>query len=155
MCKKSGLKVLRHNALRELFLKYCKMGGIEAVREAPGLLPDCSERPADVLLPSSLSIPNFSGSQPICLDFAVTHSQQTKFIKRASEVSGAAAEEYEQKVKDQKYAEVCEKQGLNFVPMVVEVYGTWGKKAEPILKFISKAVANRKGMDERAVTKFL
>ena len=57
MCKKSGLKVLRHNALRELFLKYCKMGGIEAVREAPGLLPNCSERPADVLLPSPLWIP--------------------------------------------------------------------------------------------------
>ena len=77
-----------------------------------------------------------------------THSQQTKFIKRASEVSGAAAEEYEQKFKDQKYAKVCEKQGL-------EVYGTWGKKAEPILKFISKAVANRKGMDEERAVAFL
>ena len=31
---------------------------------------------------------------------------------------------------------------------MVEVFGVWGGKAKPILKFVSKAVANRKNMDE-------
>ena len=147
-CKKTGLKVLRHNALRELFLHHCSLGGIEAERETPGLLPDSpGERPADVLLPSSFAIPNFD-SQPICLDFAVAHTQQNKYILRASVKSGAAAADYEENVKDKKYADECQKQGLRFVPMVVEVFGAWGEKAAPIIKFICRAVANRKGLDE-------
>ena len=102
-CKKTGLKVLRHNALREACLRHCELGGIEAEREAPGLFPGSSERPADVLLRASpalskLKLPEFSGSQSVCLDFAVTHTLQTNYINRASVEAGAAAAGYEETV---------------------------------------------------------
>ena len=83
VCKKTGLKVLRHNALREVFLQYCKMGNVEAERETPNLLPNSSQHPADILLrnASLLKIPNFSGPRDVCLDFAISHTQQTKYIQ--------------------------------------------------------------------------
>ena len=159
-CKKTGLKVLRHNALREACLRHCELGGIEAEREAPGLIPGSSERPADVLLRASpallkLKIPDFSGSQSVCLDFAVTHTLQTNYINRASVEAGAAAAGYEETVKDEKYLEECKKNGLKFVPMVMEVYGVWGQRASPVLKFIARAVANRKNLDEELATSYL
>ena len=62
---------------------------------------------------------------------------------------------HEEKVKEEKYAEACKRQGLLFVPMVVEVFGVWGQKAQPIFKFITRAVANHKNLDEDlAVTYF-
>ena len=159
-CKKTGLKVLRHNALREACLRHCELGGIEAEREAPGLFPGSSERPADVLLRASpalskLKLPDFSGSQSVCLDFAVTHTLQTNYINRASVEAGAAAAGYEETVKDEKYSEECKKNGLKFVPMVMEVYGVWGQRASPVLKFIARAVANRKKLDEELATSYL
>ena len=159
-CKKTGLKILRHNALRDTCLSQCALGGIEAESETPNLLPGSVERPADVLLrpslePSSLKIPNFSGSQSVCLDFACTHTLQFKTLKRASVEAGFAAADYEESVKDAKYAEECKQQGLLFVPMVVEVYGVWGKRALPVFKFITRAVANNKNLDPTLAETYL
>jgi len=159
VCKKTGLKVKRHNGLREVFLEYCKMGQVDAERETAGLLPDSSERPADILLrgcdSSRLKIPNFSGNSPVCLDFAVTHTQQIKYIERAGVESGVAAQDYESKVKRSKYEVACREQGLHFVPMVVEVFGTWGKEATPVMDFISKAVAHHKNLTYEQVDVYL
>ena len=92
---------------------------------------------------STLKILNFAGSAHACLDFAVTHTLQPKFIERASVSAGVAAAEYECKVKDKAYATKCNQNGLDFVPMVTEVYGVWGQRAKPVLKFVSRAVANQ------------
>ena len=157
VCKKTGLKVQRHDALREVFLSYCKMGWVTAVREAPNLLPDSSKRPADILLQDAklLKIPHFSGDRDVCLDFAAIHTQQIKYIKRASVDCGAAAADYETKVKEAKSVEDCNAQDLEFVPMVVEVFGSWGKKAQPVIKFISQAVALHKKMSFEQVDVYL
>ena len=157
-CKKTGLKVLRHDGLREVFLRHCVLGAVEAERETPDLLPDSNERPADVLLRASpnlstLKILNFAGSAHACLDFAVTHTLQPKFIERASVSAGVAAAEYECKVKDKAYATKCNQNGLDFVPMVTECMG--GQRAKPVLKFVSRAVANRKNLDEDVAQTYL
>ena len=52
-----------------------------------------------------MKIPDFSGSQSVCLDFAVTHTLQTNYINRASVEAGAAAAGYEETVKEEKYAD--------------------------------------------------
>ena len=58
-------------------------------------------------------------------------------------------------MKDEKYSEECKKNGLKFVPMVMEVYGVWGQRASPVLKFVARAVANRKNLDEELATSYL
>ena len=80
---------------------------------------------------------------------------QIKYIKRASVDCGAAAADYETKVKEAKSAEDCNSQDLEFVPMVVEVFGSWGKKAQPVIKFISQAVALHKKLSFEQVDVYL
>ena len=150
-CRTGGSLGVRHNALREIVLHYCKLAKIEAVREAPNLLPNSSDRPADVLLPKNIFIEGYNPSLRTCLDFAVTHPQQSATIKRAGIVSGAAAARYEESVKLPRYLQECSANNLDFIPMVVETFGTWGRRAEPVLKFIARAAAfNKKNSEDNS-----
>ena len=143
-CTSGGGLGVRHNALREVFLHFCKLAHLPALREAPALLADSACRPADVLilpcLPSSID-------RPTCLDFAVTHTQQPNHINRAS-VCVAAAEQYERKVKFPMYKERCDEAKLNFIPMVVDCFGAWGPSSNDAFKILAKAAANRKNVPE-------
>ena len=67
-----------------------------------------------------------------------THPQQPATIKRAGIVSGAAAARYEEAVKLPRYLQECSANNLNFISMVVETFGTWCRRAEPVLKFIAR-----------------
>ena len=146
-CQTGGGLGVRHNALREAFIHFCKLAGITGVkREVRGLIPGTNERPADVLLPpasSCLAIPSFS-SKPACLDFAVIHAQQPSVIQSASKVTAAAAERLlcnENKVKYPRYGKSCADNNLVFVPMIVEAHGAWGPSSKKVFKFVTKAAA--------------
>lgn len=154
-CRTGGSLGVRHNALREVVMHYCKLAGINATREAPGLLPNSSDRPADVLLPKNIFIKGYNPSFPTCLDFAVTHPQQTVTLIRAGVESGSAAARYEEAVKLPRYLQECAANALDFIPMVVETFGTWGKLADPVLSFIARAAAFNSKNDEDKTESFL
>ena len=82
-CRHLGSFGVRHNALRETFLHFLSLAGIPAEREAPSLLPGSAARPADIF------VPKFAGTQAACLDFAVTHTQQSNILHCASVCGGA------------------------------------------------------------------
>jgi hypothetical protein len=56
---------------------------------------------------------------------------------------GAAAAQYEVVVKVKKFGKQCADAGLVLVPMVVEVFGTWGERSEEVFALVSKACGNR------------
>jgi hypothetical protein len=143
-CRHMGSFGVRHNALRDKFLVFLSQAGIVAEREAPSLLPGSAARPADIF------VPNFAASQAACLDFAVTHTQQPNTLQRASVCGGAAAAQYEVIVKDKKFGMQCKDAGLILVPMVVEVFGTWGERSEEAFALVSKACGNRASETARA-----
>ena len=87
-CRSMGSFGVRHNALRELFLHFLSQADIPAEREAPSFLPGTAARPADIF------VPNFTGTKPACLDFAVTHTLQPNILQCASVCGGAAAAQY-------------------------------------------------------------
>ena len=118
-------------------MHFLSLAGIPAEREAPSLLPGSAARPADIF------VPNFAGTQAACLDFAVTHNQQSNLLHCASVCGGAAAERYEGAVKDAKFGEECKAAGLLLVPMVVEVFGRWGERSAEAMKLATKGCANR------------
>ena len=116
---------------------FLSLAGIPAEREAPSLLPGSAARPADTF------VPNFAGTQAACLDFAVTHTQQSNILHCVSVCGGAAAERYEGAVKDAKFGEECQAAGLLLVRMVVEVFGRWGERSAEAMKLATKGCANR------------
>ena len=88
-------------------------------------------------------MPNFTGDKPACLDFAVTHTLQLNILQRASVCGGEAAAQYEVNVKVAKFGAQCEAAGLVQVPMVVEVFGRWGERAQEGFALVAKACASR------------
>ena len=84
-CRHLGSFGVRHNALRETFLHFLSLADIPTEREAPSLLPGSAARPADIF------VPNFAGTQAACLDFAVTHTQESNILHCASVCGGATA----------------------------------------------------------------
>ena len=78
---------------------------------------------------------------PACRSRMAT--QQPNTLQRASVCGGAAAAQYEVAVKDMKFGEQCKAAGLMLVPMVVEVFGTWGERSEEVFKLVSKVCANK------------
>ncbi len=95
-------------------------------------------------------MPNFAGDKPACLDFAVTHTLQPNILQCASVCGGAAAAQYEVAVKENKFGAQCEAAGLILVPMVVEVFGRWGKRAQEGFALVAKACASRASEKVRA-----
>ena len=66
----------------------------------------------------------------------------------AARETGAAAAAYARhKEAHLNTAEACERQGVVFVPMVVETTGTWDAGARPVIKHIARAVAAITGDD--------
>ena len=61
-----------------------------------------------------------------------------------------AAQHYEVGVKVKTFGQQCEDAGLVLVPMVVEVFGRWGQRAEEVFKLISKACSNRASETSKA-----
>ena len=143
-CRHMGSFGVRHNALREVFMHFLSQADIPAAREAPSLLPGSAARPADIF------IHNYAATKSACLDFAVTHTQQTNIIERASVCRGAAAAQYEERVKDVKFGAACAAAGLLLVPMVVEVFGCWGARSEEAMQLVTKGCASRAGVDGAA-----
>jgi hypothetical protein len=95
-------------------------------------------------------VPNFAGDKPACLDFAVTHTLQPNILQCASVCGGAAAAQYEVAVKENKFGAQCEAAGLILVPMVVEVFGRWGERAQEGFALVAKACASRASEKVRA-----
>ena len=142
-CAHMGGLGVRHNALRDVWLKYFKLAGVTSAQaEAPSLLPGSAARPADIFVPDFVP-PDAKSATPACLDFAITHPQQPNFLKRAGEVCGFAAKEYADKVKVAKFGAECGAAGVVLVPMVVETFGRWGAHTDQVFDFVAKACAAR------------
>ena len=92
-CAHLGDLGVRHNALRNVWLKFFKLAGVDAQAEAPSLLPASAARPADIFVPDFVP-PSAGSATSACLDFAITHPQQPNTLKRAGEECGFAANRY-------------------------------------------------------------
>ena len=77
-CAHMGGLGVRHNALRDVWLKYLKLAGVPAQAEAPSLLPGSAARPADIFVPDFVP-PDAKSATPACLDFAITHPSNPTF----------------------------------------------------------------------------
>jgi hypothetical protein len=134
-CRNGGNMGVRHNGLRDELFCSSRAARMSPGLEAPFLLPSGCERPADVLL-----------GHRAC-DLAVTHPAQPRYRTRAAQEEGFASDAYATDVKQRKYALACAAEGLEFVPLVVTVFGEWCSSAGPIFKEISQRIAAVRGTD--------
>ena len=146
VCKKGGGKVYRHHTLCNVYATYAKGAFLAPQREKS--VGAGRSRPADVYLP-------VWDGRPMALDFACTHSLQPKYSKLADDApAGSVAAAYARNHKGGHYAQ-CSREGVEFRPMVCEVFGCWDPLALSVLKATADQFATHQGLEPGIALQFL
>ncbi len=148
-CPCKGDRTIRHNRLRDTVLEDAALGNMSPEREKLGLLPGrppgdnipCDSdgpgrsrrRPADIFIPRA-----FHGV-PTALDFAVTSGLRADTLMEAATDPTGVLDSYEQlkmnyvaSGETESTAVLCTRQGLSYVPMIIEAHGGgWSKLTLP------------------------
>jgi len=138
VCKRGPSVVHRHHSIRDLVSEFCSKAAW-----SPSIEFNCFTSsgltPADVYLPRG-----GSSGVPLALDITVVHPLQEALLAKSSTESGQGCALGESK-KHSKYDLLCEQDGIDFIPLVVEYFGTWGKEANAFFSKLAKAIAGRTG----------
>ena len=141
VCGTGGERIARHNALRDALHATAAAAGLAPQKEGRALLPGNDRRPADILLPG------WAGGRDAALDVMVVHPLQDATRARAAAEPGYALS-YAYNNKMRVTAELCDQQGIAFIPVVAESMGGWHKVALEQLRKLGSALARHTGQEE-------
>ena len=141
VCGTGGERIARHNALRDALHDTAAATGLAPQKEGRALLPGNDRRPADILLP------NWAGGRDAALDVTVVHPLQDAIRARAAAEPGYALI-YAYNNKMRVTADLCDQQGIAFIPVVAESMGGWHKVAVEQLRKLGSALARHSGQEE-------
>ena len=105
-------------------------------RKAPGIIPNSSAHPADILLP------NWSRGRQAALDVSVISPLQQLTLSEAAVTPGHALQVCVRR-KLTANLPACRAAGVGFVPVVVEVLGGWSPEASSTIRRIGDALGQR------------
>ena len=141
VCGTGGERIARHNALRDALHDTAAAAGLAPRKEMRALLTGNNRRPADIY------IPGWSRGRDAALDMCVTHPLQDRYRAQAAREPGyALAQGYQNKMR--VTADLCDQQGIAFIPMAAESLGGWHKVALEQLRKMGSALARHTGQEE-------
>ena len=141
VCGTGGERIARHNALRDALHDTAAAAGLAPTKEGRALLPGNDRRPADVF------IPGWAGGRAAALDVTVVHPLQDATRARAAVEPGYALS-YAYTNKMRGTADLCDQQGIAFIPIVAESMGGLHNIAIQQLRKLGSALARHTGTDE-------
>ena len=117
-CKNGPSYIFRHNSIRDILAHAARSAGLSAVvLEKKNQVEGSRAKPGDITVQQY-----HRGFATSAFDVTVSHPLQKKFIEIAMEEAGVAAEEAHDR-KLLKSLEVCQKEGIHFVPLAWESTG--------------------------------
>ena len=139
VCGSEGERIARHNHLRDSIFQSAASANLAPRKEEQALLPGNNDRPADVL------IPHWSGGR----DTVVSPLLPSRVAQSAENPGHTLAEAFTKKYRNTY--EACEREGIVFVPAVIETLGGFHELAIAKVKKITRALARSSGRDENEV----
>ena len=139
-CHHTGLKTVRHNALRDLLARYCRSSGMTVQVEVECPNPSGSGRPADIL------VYDLNGDA-IAYDVSIV-SPYTRYVEHDASNIFAVHEQ----AKNQRYgvgADGLLNARTRFEPLILSTYGSTSSKTEKFLSRIAKNMALHWDADPR------
>ena len=117
-CHNTSSLGFRHNNIRDILGHSARAAGLAAVAiEKKNQIDGSNARPGDITVQQY-----HRGFASTAFDITITHPLQKKFIEIAMEEAGVVAQEaHDRKLK--KSLEVCQKEGIHFVPLAWESTG--------------------------------
>ena len=141
VCAFGGERIARHNSLRDALHSTAAEAGLAPMKEGRALLPGTDKRPADIF------IPHWAGGLDAALDVTVTHPLQDATRAGAATTAGFALNKaYDRKVA--AVGELCQQQGIAFIPIVAESLGGWHPTAVEQFRKLGSALARQTGQEE-------
>ena len=144
-CATENERICRHDALRDIIFETANHAGLFPKKEARSLVPDSQRRPGDVYIPTWRH-------RPHAFDVAVTSPLCASNLQQSSTTTGSALEKMKV-AKNNKHFHQCRRQGIVFVPLVVETLGGWDPEAVFHLKSIAEKTAHRSNQRPTFVVK--
>ena len=138
-CGATADRIRRHNLLREVLFSTASSAALAPLREVPGLIAGSQSRPADVFLPA------WTNGGPTALDVTVVSPMQKALIRGAASTAGHALQ-HRLTQKLSKHDEACRREGISFVPLVVETLGGCEDGAIAAIRKLAAALASRSGV---------
>ena len=140
-CGTGRERITRHNTLRDHLHQLAASAALNPSKESRFLLPGQNLRPADILIPS------WAGGLDTALDVTVVNPLQAALVVGVAATPGhALSHRYSTKMAGA--AEDCRRQGIKFLPVVVETLGGWHQGAEQEVKKLAGAKARHTGQEE-------
>ena len=144
-CPFEGERIYRHNSLRDCVHSTAKTAALSPAKEEASLLPGSADKPADVFLPG------WANGRHAALDVTVVSPLQVQLRKKAAEEKGSATNKrYDEK--NTMYRAACEREGIQFFPLVVETFGGWHPNSEVVITKLAKQLAAHTGNNPSEVT---
>jgi hypothetical protein len=140
-CGHQGERISRHNRLRDAIHDVAAAAALSPAKESRFLLPGVDRRPADIYIPS------WAAGRDAALDVTVVNSLQSALVAGAAATPGHALD-HRYGTKMTESAEDCRREGIAFLPLVVETLGGWHKVAIGEVKKLAAALARHTGEDE-------
>jgi hypothetical protein len=138
--KEGGGGIFRHNVLRDALHQTAKQASLAPAKEQSALLPGSQAKPVDVF------ILGWANGQDAALDVLVVSSFQQELVRRASaEVGSAAARRHADKMS--KYFQVCDREGIQLFPVVVEALGGWHEDTAALITRQARQLTSHTGME--------
>ena len=106
-----------------------------------GLLPGSDERPAEVLLPF------WTHGRDTAIDVSVVNCLQGSMVTKVAADGGFPVEAAHSK-KVKKYRERCEREGMVFLPLALDMLGGWHEEALEVISKLGRQLARVVGRDE-------
>jgi hypothetical protein len=111
--------------------------GLNPIIEAPNLLDQSSQKPADIF------IPNWSLGKGIAIDVRVTSPLQKSIVKHAAKEAGKAAQMgFDNKMKKYR-VENKDNNSFHFLPLSVEAFGLWHPESSSFIHALADKLAQR------------
>ena len=133
-----GMKGGRHDRIRDIIYKEAQLASLSPTLEMPGLIPGSLSRPGDVFIPTWIN------GKKVAFDISVVSPTQDAVLHRAAVTPGAAIE-MRKATKNSQHFDHCRSQGIDFLPLVVETFGSWDSDAVKCLKDMARHCARRWG----------
>ena len=110
-------------------------------KEQSALLPGSQAKPTNVY------IPGWANGRDAALDVIVVSFLQ-KEIKKRADAEAASAAEQRHSDKLTKYFRDCDREGIQFFPIVVEAFGGWHKDAAAAVSKLARQLASHTVREE-------
>ena len=133
-CGTGGERITKHNVLRDHLHQLAASAALSPTKDSRFFLPGQDRRPADVFIPS------WAGGMDAALDITVVNPLQSALVDGAAVTPGHALD-YRFRTKVAGAAEDCRKEGIKFLPIVMETLGGWHRDAEKQVRKLAAAAA--------------